>query len=110
MSFSYLTPDNVFKRYDAAKTYAEQLTRPFPEFSRIAQNRAIESEKDYPNVTDGTTASIIRKTPRRIVQQLPTGTVVTDDEGWLGIVADFILSNKIIPYANEEYDLIQKSW
>ena len=111
MIFSYLDEDNIFDRYKAAKRYTDSLTVPFPEFQRIARNRPFEGiDPNYPNTTDGTTASIIRKTPRRVVQQLPTGSVVTDDGGWLGIVADFVLTHKILPYANEEYDLIQKCW
>lgn len=65
----------------------------------------------YPKTTDGTTSSIIRKTPRRIVQQLPTGVVEADEESpWLDIVAGFVYRTKILPYADEDYDLIQKSW
>lgn len=110
-SFSYLTKDNVVKRYTAAKTYTDELTVPFPEFQRIARNKPYRGDDpNYPSVTDGTTASIIRKTPKRIIQQLPTGSVVTDGGDWLGIVGNFILTNKILPYANEEYDLIQKCW
>jgi hypothetical protein len=111
LAFSYLTPDNLFRRYTAAKRYTDQLTRPFPEFQRIASNKPFQGlDPNYPEITDGTTASIIRKTPRRVVQQLPTGKVENDSEDWLSIVADFILTNKIIPFANEEYDLIQKCW
>lgn len=111
MAFSFLDKDNIFTRYKAAKKYTDALTIPFPEFERIARNRPFEGiDPNYPNTTDGTTASIIRKTPRRVIQQLPTGQVVTDDEGWLGVVADFILTHKLLPYANEEYDLIQKCW
>lgn len=110
--FSYLTPENVFQKYKDAKKYTDSLTEPFPEFERIARNRPHESiDPNYPRTTDGTTASIIRKTPRRVVQQLPTGEVKSDNENdWLPIVANFILTHKIIPSANEEYELIQKSW
>jgi hypothetical protein len=109
--FSYLDSKNVFKRYQEAKRYTDTLTVPFPEFERIAANQPFEGiDPNYPNTTDGTTASIIRKTPRRVIQQLPTGKVESDDDDWLGVVADFIFTNKILPYANEEYDLIQKCW
>lgn len=111
MIFSYLTPDNIFERYKDSKKYTEQLTKPFPEFERLARNRPHESiDPAYPKTTDGTTASIIRKTPKRIIQQLPTGTVVAEDDGWLGIVAEYILTERIIYHANQEYNLIQKAW
>lgn len=109
--FSYLDETNIFGRYKDAKRYTDTLTVPFPEFERIASNKPFEGiDPNYPNTTDGTTASIIRKTPRRVIQQLPTGRVENDAEDWISVVADFILTNKIIPYANEEYDLIQKCW
>lgn len=112
MIFSYLSETNIFDRYKDSKTYTEQLTDPFPEWERIARNRPHGGiDKRYPKTTDGTTASIVRKTPKRVVQQLPTGVVETDDDdAWLPIVAGFIYTNKILPYANEEYDLIQKWW
>lgn len=111
MIFSYLDETNIFKRYRAAKLYTEQLTRPFPDFERLARNRPLDGiDPAYPRTTDGTTASIIRKTPKRIIQQLPTGSVIAEDNGWLGIVADYILREKIIRHANEDYNLIQKCW
>jgi hypothetical protein len=110
--FSFLNPDNIFSRYAASKKYTEDLTKPFPEFERIARNRPFDGiDPSYPKTTDGTTASIIRKTPRRIVQQLPTGVVESDDEAaWLPIIAQYVYTHKILPYADEDYDLIQKSW
>lgn len=112
MSFSYLTKTNVFDKYKDSKTYTDKLTQSFPEFERIARNRPSDSiDPKLPNVTDGTTASIIRKTPKRAVQQLPTGVVVLDNEkSWLAPVAQFIYTNKILPNANEDYELIQKCW
>lgn len=107
-----MTEENIFGLYDKAKAYTEQLTMPFDEFQRIARNRPYDGiDPAYPKTTDGTTASIIRKTPRRVIQQIPTGVVESDnDDDWLPIVAQFIYTNKILPYANEDYDLLQKSW
>lgn len=112
MIYSFLNEKNIFSKYEESKRYTEQLTDPFPEFERIARNRPKDnSNSKYPKTTDGTTASIVRKTPKRVVQQLPTGVVETDNEDdWLGIVAQFIYANKILRYANEDYDLIQKCW
>lgn len=111
MAYQYLTKDNIFDRYTAAAKYTDDLTTPFQEFERIARNRPSDKiDPNYPKTTDGTTASIIRKTPRRVVQQLPTGRVENDSDDWLSVVSDFILRNKILLYANEEYDLIQKCW
>ena len=112
VAHSYLKEDNLLEKFNAAKEYTESLTEPFPEFDRIARNRP-KKNKDprYPNTTDGTTAATIRKLGKRVVQQLPTGYVESDDENdWLPIVARFIYTNKILPFANLEYDLIQKCW
>lgn len=82
---------------------------PLDEFERIARNQPHPGiDKSYPKVTDGTTSSIIQKTPRRIVQQIPTGSV--KGEGWLPIVAGFIFRSEIIPNANEQNAFIDKCW
>lgn len=113
-AFQYLTTTNLQSVYILAKQYTEALTYPwFLEYERIARNEPHPSiDKKYPKTTDGTTASVIRKTPHRIIQQLPTGSVKSDSgqEDWLTIVAKYIYEHKIIPHANAEYDLIQKCW
>lgn len=94
-----------------AKKYTEGLTDNFFEYERIARNKPHASiPKEYPKTTDGTTASIIRKSRHRVIQQLPGGKVVSHSDKWLEIIADFIFTNKIIPNANDGYSLIQKCW
>jgi len=111
VAFSFLKPDNLYTKYTASKRHTELLTRPFPEFVRIARNRPAENtDPTYPNVTDGTTASTVRKTPKRVIQQLPTGVVTCEVEDWLPVVADFKYRTEILPNANLEYDLLQKCW
>ena len=107
-----LNENNFWNKYQAAAKWTKSWTEPFDEFSRIARNETEPgTPKEYARVSDGTTASLVRKTPKRVIQQLPTGVVDSDDDNdWLPIVAEFILLNKIIPYANSEYDLIQKFW
>lgn len=111
LPYSFLNPDNLAKVYEDSRLYTNLLTEPFPEFQRIARNRPHKGiDPAYPKTTDGTTASIVQKTGKRVVQQLPTGQVRSDDEDdWLPIVAQFIYTNKIIPYANEDYGLFEKS-
>lgn len=109
--FTYLTPENVVETFKSSRQWTEGLTTNFPEYERLARNKPHPSTpKELPKTTDGTTASIVRKTPKRIVQQLPTGKIVSDTEDWLSVVAGFIYRNKILRYANEGYDLIQKCW
>lgn len=111
MAFSYLNEDNIFKLFRESKDYTEKLRDHYPELQRIARNRPYEGgDPDFPSVTDGTTASIVQKTPKRAVQQIPTGVIETDDDNaWLPIVAQFVYENKILPYANEDYSLFEKS-
>ena len=112
MAFSFLTEKNIFDLYGTAKEQTELLTEPFTEFSRIARNKPHPKiPKAFPKTTDGTASSIIIKSPRRTIQQLPTGVVSTVDENspW-PIIAEFTYLEKILPNANTEYDLIHKSW
>lgn len=113
-AFQYLTTSNVKDVYVLAKQYTEALTYPwFLEYERIARNEPHPSiDKKYPKTTDGTTASVIRKTPHRVIQQIPTGSLKGEGgiENWLTIVAKFIYEQKIVPHANAEYNLIQKCW
>ena len=108
----FLTEGNFWQKYQKAVDWTKQWTEPFDEFTRIAHNETEPgTPPQYARVSDGTTASLIRKTPKRVIQQLPTGVVTSDDDDdWLPIIAEFILLNKIIPYANSDYDLIQKFW
>ncbi len=111
MAFQYLTPENLVEVFRTSQKYTESLTDNFHEYERLMRNKPHGSiPKQYPKPTDGTTASIIRKTPHRIIQQLPTGHVIADRADWLPVVADFIYNHKIIPNANEGYALLQKCW
>lgn len=112
MAFTFLTEDNLGDKYEQAKRYTEKNTKPYQEFERIANNMPADSrDPRYSDVTDGTTSAVVRKRGKRVVQQLPTGKVETDnDDDWLPIVAGFVFTNKILPYANLDFDLIQKCW
>ena len=108
----FLTEANFWEKYNKAVDWTQQWTESFDEFIRISRNETEPgTPSEYARISDGTTASLIRKTPKRVIQQLPTGVITSDDDNdWLPIVAEFILLNKIIPYANSDYDLIQKFW
>lgn len=111
MAYQYLKEDNVVEIFKTSRKYTESLTDRFPYYERITRNKPHASiPKEYPKTTDGTTASIIRKTPHRIIQQIPTGKVKSTTNDWLSVVAEFIYYDKIIPNANEGYALLQKCW
>lgn len=109
--YQFITPDNAVEVFKSSKQYTEGLTDNFFEYERLARNKPHANiPKEYPKTTDGTTASIIRKTPHRIIQQLPSGKVISDKNDWLSVIASFIYDKKIIPNANEGYALLQKCW
>lgn len=110
-TYQFLKPETLVETFRTSQQYTEGLTDNFFEYERIARNKPHPSiPKEYPKTTDGTTASIIRKTPHRIIQQLPSGKVKSIKNDWLNVIADFIYNNKIIPNANEGYALLQKCW
>ncbi len=113
---AFLTEDNIFTVWEQTKKKIDKLTEPFSEYQRIARNLPRpDADPDYPNVTDGTAASIIQKTPKRIIQQLPVGEFELyerdDNEkwDWLPIIAQDVYENRIIPNADEDYGLFDKS-
>lgn len=108
----FLTEDNLWKKYEAAKEWSRQWSKNFEEYDRIARNEAPDNvPEQYARVSDGTAAALVRKAPKRVIQQLPTGVVTTDDDDDpMAIVAEFILLHKILPDAKGGHDLIQKFW
>lgn len=111
MAYSYLNETNIFDLYESSKTYTENLTEHYPELQRIARNRPHDStDPELPSVTDGTTASIVQKSPKRVVQQIPTGVIEAEDEDdYMGIIAEYVYRTNILPNANEDYSLFEKS-
>lgn len=106
----FVKEENLYQNFEAAKTYMSPLFQPFAEFERIARNRPHPSiPKEMPRVTDGTLAGLIQETPKRIIQQIPTGKVKANDE-WLSILATYILEKEILANSDYVVDLIQKCW
>lgn len=111
MAFSFLNEKNLSKHWRDSEKRMKPLWDAIPEYERIARNRPHPKiDKAYPRVTDGTLASIIQETPKRVIQQVPTGSVSTNKGDWLDIFADWKLREQIIPNANCQADFLQKSW
>lgn len=108
----FLTKENLWSKYEAAKEWSKKWSEDFEEYDRIARNEAPGNvPEQYARVSDGTAAALVRKAPKRVIQQLPTGVVTSDDEDDpMAIVAEFILLHKILPDAKGGHDLIQKFW
>lgn len=89
----------------------EAIRVPFAELERIANNRPHpDIDPSLPKTTDGTTAAQVRKTPRRIVQQIPLGDASVEQDEGLSILANHILQNEIIPNSVTQDDVLGKSW
>ena len=107
-----LNPDKLTDQYKKALTGMRTYWDPFDEYERISRNRPhpkVVAAK-LPTVTDGTLAGIIIAQPKRIIQRIPTGGIVSVDQPELAEIADYIWQNEIIPNANTNGDVIQKSW
>lgn len=110
MAFSYISEDDLLPRFRDAQKFMLPLFEPMDEWERIARNLPHPGiDKSMPKVTDGTLAALIQEQPKRVIQQIPTGKVKSDDE-WLNIVAGFIYEHEILPNANSQAALIQKCW
>lgn len=98
--------------YSEAHNAMRPLWDSFDEYERLARNKPhpkVVAAK-LPTVTDGTLAGVITAQPKRVVQKVPTGRVESIDEPDLAKVVDYIWEEEVIPHANINGDMIQKSW
>lgn len=87
------------------------LFLPLKEFERIQRNEPHPGiDPAYPKTTDGTLASIVQETPKRYIQQLPTGVVKTNIGEWFDVFATWKLMEDIIPHAKCQAEPLQKAW
>ena len=111
MATPYLTKENFSEKWEDAKTYMAPLFEPLSEYERIARNRPHPGiNAAYPKNTDGTLAAIIQEQPKRTIQQIPTGKVMANGDQVKSIVCNFVLTQRIIPNAISQADVLQKSW
>ena len=110
MAFSFIDEEDLVERFNDSMTYMLPLFKPLDEFERIARNQPHPGiDKSLPKVTDGTLAAFIQELPKRIIQRIPTGNIISNDR-WFEIIADYILEHEIIANANTTAALIQKCW
>ena len=111
MAKAFLTKENFSEKWEDAKTYMAPLFEPLSEYERISRNRPHPGiNAAYPKNTDGTLAAIIQEQPKRTIQQIPTGKVEAYGDPVKSIVANFVLTQSIIPNAISQADVLQKSW
>lgn len=106
-----LTPKNIFRLYQDARTYTDVLNQSFDEFQRISRNEPHpDLNPKFPRLAEGSTAAYLYQKPRTLIQQTPDGEVTTDNcIEWLDIFGNWCLENEIKPNADEDYPLFEKA-
>jgi hypothetical protein len=111
MAQAFLTEDNFKELWTASEKYMDDLRRPYDEWERVKNNRPHPKiDPNYPQTTDGTTAAQVRVVPRRSVQQVPYGSVRVGGDEALEDLANFLLTEEIIPNSDTQDGVLGKSW
>lgn len=89
----------------------DRLRKPYGELERVKNNHPHPKiDPAYPKTTDGTTAAQVRQVPRRAVQQVPYGNAKVKSDGALSCLANFILTDEIIPNSDTQDTVLAKIW
>ena len=108
---AFLEKDTVRTAFEESRSYMRRFFEPIAEFDRIARNRPSPNiSPELPKVTDGTLASIVQEQPKRIIQQIPTGLVHCGDYPEYAQIANFVLTDKLLPRMKHMGNILQKSW
>lgn len=108
---AYLDKKTLGDEYEETKDHHRRYFDYFDEYERLARNIPSDKiAKNLPKVTDGTLAAIVQEQPKRIIQQIPTGSVNCEDYPLLAEVAGYVLANELLPQANTQGSVLQKSW
>lgn len=112
MAFSYIDKSNIADAFNESKDYMRPVFEPLNEYERLVRNKPKDNLPDgLPPTTDGTTAAYAQARPKSIIQQLPNGIITSlDKDKDLAGVADLVLTQEIIPNANDTGTVLQKSW
>lgn len=111
MAYSFIDETNLQDAFEESKTYMRPLWEGFDEYERLADNKPHPSIASHlPKVTEGTLASTIIKQPRRVIQQLPTGKVMSAQDAMRAAVVDYVWQEQILRNANTNGTVLQKAW
>jgi hypothetical protein len=100
VAFSFVDPSNLKEFCRDSDDYMRPFHQELAELERLGHGRPGRIPKGKPRVTDGTLAAIRRETPKRIIQQLPTGKVSIKAFPELEPYVDAILTDEILLHAN----------
>jgi hypothetical protein len=110
-STPFIDSQTANEAYVETKRWMRTYFDPIDEYERLVRGKPSNNiPKELPKVTDGTIASIIQDDPKRVIQQEPTGLVSCEKYPEYAKVADYELTNTLIPMANRQGSELQKDW
>lgn len=110
-SSPFINKNTAMDAYTESKDWLRPYFEPIDEFERIARNKpSSKIDPSLPKITDGTMAAIVQETPKRIIQQAPTGLLTSKDHPEFAKLADICLRDELIPSYNRMGNMLQKSW
>jgi hypothetical protein len=107
----YLSPSELSGAYIEAQQNARRSWLKYDEIERLMAGEVrTDLPANMPKVNDNTLAATIRKIPKRLFSRPMTGTVkaVDRNENWVGVLANIILTQRIIPNANTDASFLRK--
>jgi hypothetical protein len=110
-STPFINKNDAITAYTESKSWLRPYFEPIDELERIARNKpSSKIDPNLPKITDGTTAAIVQETPKRVIQQTPSGLTTSKASPEYGKLADIILRDELIPSYNRMGNMLQKSW
>ena len=96
----------TWQRFRKFKTEMDARCEHYEKYEMLADNQVISPRPDLPNISSGETAGMIRRIARNVVQNVPNVEILSifDDDKAKGVLARFILNEKIIgsdAYSND---------
>lgn len=110
-STPFINKNDAITAYTESKSWLRPYFEPIDELERIARNKpSSKIDPNLPKITDGTTAAIVQETPKRVIQQAPTGLISSKASPEYAKLADIVLRDELIPSYNRMGNMLQKSW
>lgn len=107
----YLEPSELRDAYNDSEKAALEFHSRYNEFDRLAKNKLNpKMDKTFPKVNDGSLSALLKEVPRRVLAQMSTGRVTTEDndEEWLKELINIIWEQRIIKGANSQMPFFEK--
>lgn len=88
----------LVRRFEKYRSDHVSRTQNYEKYEMQADAVMVSQKPDLPNVSSGEVAGMVRRTARNVVQHAPNVEIINefDDDGPKGILASFILRDKII--------------